>query len=92
MKLLSIDIIKEKFKPSKNKRDLKVKELEYRLLLELRDKLEETLRENDRVLLEVSPNVVSEFINILNDRILSMYEFEQVDKNKFIFYSREITI
>jgi hypothetical protein len=60
--------------------------------LELKEKLENLLMENDKAMLEINPRVLGEFLNILSDRLLSMYDFEQVDKNKFIFYNKEITI
>lgn len=92
MKLMSLEVLKEKKRLKKNKNYLQSKETEHRLLLELKDKLEVLLADNDRVLLEISPKVVGEFLNILSDKVLSMYDFEQVDKNKFIFYTKEIDI
>lgn len=92
MKLMSLEVLKEKKRLKKNKNYLQSKETEHRLLLELKDKLEVLLADNDRVLLEISPKVVGEFLNILYDKVLSMYDFEQVDKNKFIFYTKEIDI
>lgn len=92
MKLLSLEVIKAKSRGKKSKKGLQSKRTEYRLVLELKDKLEELLADNDRVLLEISPRVMGEFLNVLSDRLLSMYDFEQVDKNKFIFYNKEIVI
>lgn len=66
------------------------KKIEYRMELELFEKLEEYLEENDRVLLEVSPKFVGEFINILGEKINNLYDYDQVDGNKFIFYSKQM--
>lgn len=66
------------------------KKIEYRIEIELQEKLEQHLENNDRLMLEVSPNFVGEFLNILGEKITSFYEFEQVDKNKFIFYNKEM--
>jgi rRNA pseudouridine-1189 N-methylase Emg1 (Nep1/Mra1 family) len=92
MKLLSFDVIKAKRRNKKNTKTLLSKKVEYRLVLELKDKLELLLADNDRTLLEVHPKVVGEFLNVLNDKLLSMYEFEQIDGNKFVFYTKEIDI
>lgn len=92
MKLLSLEVMRAKRRSRKSAKPMLSKKIEYRLVLELKDKLEELLAENDRTLLEVNPKVVGEFLNILNNKLLSMYDYEQLDKNKFIFYTKEIDI
>jgi hypothetical protein len=92
MKLMSFEVIKAKSLNKKNKKALLSKKVEHRLVLELKEKLESILLDNDRVMFEINPRVVGEFLNILSDRLLSMYDYEQVDKNKFIFYNKEIAI
>lgn len=92
MKLLSLELRKQKIREKKNKSALQSKQLESRLTIELKSKLDNLLTENDRVLMEVNPRVLGEFINILSEQLLTMYDYEQVDKNKFIFYNKEITL
>ena len=92
MKLLSPGIIGSKFLGDKRKQEKMSKRIEYRLIQELQEKLEGDLEKNDRVLIEVNPRVVGEFINGLTDKILTMYVYEQVDSNKFIFYNKEINL
>lgn len=93
MRLLSFELWQSKRRGKNiNKKPLESKRIEYRIVLELKDKLEILLAENDRVFLEINPKVVGEFINILSDKLLSMYDFEQVDANKFIFYNKEISL
>lgn len=91
---MSFEVIKAKRMTAdkKNKRATQSKQLEYRLELELEEKLAFLLENNDRVLLEVNPKTLGEFLNILSDKILTLYDFEQVDKNKFIFYNKEIEL
>lgn len=94
MKLMFIEYWKQKRRSSDrhNRKAVQSKKLEYRISIETKEILEKQLEKNDRVMLEVNPSVLSEFINILSDRSLSMYEFEQVDKNKFIFSNKEIIL
>lgn len=92
MKLMTVELLRERSVRKKTRTSLQSKKLEHRVLLELTDKLQEYLAENDRVMLEINPKVLGEFLNILSDRLLSMYDYEQVDKNKFIFSNKEIPV
>lgn len=92
MRLMTTELLKARKRLKKNGDAIKSKKVEQKLVIELKDKLEELLEYNDRAMLEIHPNVVGEFLNILSDKVLSMYDFEQIDNNKFIFYSKEITI
>jgi hypothetical protein len=92
MKLMSLDMLREKSRNKKSKKGLNTKKVEYRLVLELKEKLEKFLLDNDSFMLEVNIRVLGEFLNILSDKLLSMYDYQQVDKNKFIFYNKEIDI
>jgi hypothetical protein len=63
------------------------------MVLELKEKLERYLADNDEFMFEVEPRVVGEFVNILSDKMLSMYAYYQVDKNKFVFsHGKDIEI
>ena len=88
---LTLDLLKQRQLEKQNKNIYSTKKIESEILIELKDKLEEHLLENDRVMLEINPRVVSAFMNILTDSILAIYEYEQVDSNKFIFSNKEIT-
>lgn len=94
MSLLSLDVLRSNTlkKDKRNKRALISKQLEYRLEKELERKLDDCLLNNDRVLIEVNKKVLGEFLNILDGRVSSIYDYEQVDNNKFIFSNKEITI
>lgn len=94
MKLMSIELLKAKRRSAdkRNKKALQSKKMEYKLELELIEKLEQQLEDNESVMIEVNPRVAGEFINILNGKILNLYEYKQVDKNKFVFYNKEIVI
>lgn len=92
MRLNSAEVLKQRFRGSKNKKALQSKKVEYRLILELKEKLIQYLTENEKVMLEVNPRVTGEFLNVLNDKFLASYEYEQIDKNKFIFYSKEFSL
>jgi hypothetical protein len=88
---LTLDLLKQRQLEKQNKNIYSTKKIESEILIELKEKLEEHLLENDRVMLEINPRVVSAFMNILTDSILAIYEYEQVDSNKFIFSNKEIT-
>ncbi len=92
IELLSLKLKRQQRLEKKSRSELHSKKIENKILLELQDKLEEHLSLNDRVMIEVRPNVLGEFINILDDRLEMMYGFEQLEGsgNKFIFYNKEI--
>lgn len=92
MALMTLEMLAARSRAKRNKKNIQSKRVENRLSSELVDKLELMLQSNDRVMMEVSPRVVAEFLNILSGRALVMYDFEQVDANKFIFYNKEISI
>lgn len=90
MRLMTLEVMKERGRTKKNKKASLSKKVEYRLVLELKEKLETLLEDNDKTMLEVDSRYVGEFINILSNKLLSMYDYEQLDENKFIFYTKEI--
>lgn len=90
LKFFEIQKAKRNSSEKRIQKEQQSKKIEYRIEIELMDKLQEYLENNDRLLIEVSPNFVGEFLNILGDKVVSLYEFEQVDKNKFIFYNKEM--
>lgn len=92
MALKSVELRKRRKAIRRSMNDQLSKQTEKRLLIELKAKLEVELAENDRVMLEVEPRVTGEFLNILEDEILSMYDFEQIDSNKYIFYNKSFDI
>lgn len=87
---MSLEFQKQQKIEKKVRNELTSKKLESKVFLELQEKLDEYLILNDKVMIEVNPTVLGEFINLLDDRVLTMYDFEQIDKNKFIFYNKEI--
>jgi len=76
------------------KKEPEDKKMEYLILLELKEKLKKYIEDegHEKVLIEVSLNHLSHFINILGDKILQFYDYEQVDKNKFVFYQKVLDI
>lgn len=92
MKLRTVDLLRSRFNDKRNNSAMLSKQLESRLVLELRDKLTKYLADNDYVALEVNKKVLSEFINILSESFLSVYNMEQIDANKYIFSHREINM
>lgn len=92
MELLSLKVLKEKRLRKNNRKSEQTKKIVYSLTLELKEILSEHLEENDGLLIEINDKYVGEFILTLNDRLLSMYDYEQADRNKFIFYNKEIAI
>lgn len=89
---LTMNYLKQSKIERQSKNKYASKRIENLILIELKDKLEEYLLDNDRVMLEINPKVVGEFLNILTDKFLAIYDYEQVDSNKFIFYNKEIMV
>lgn len=87
---MSLELQKQQKIEKKARNEITSKKIESKVFLELQDKLDEYLVSNDKVMIEVNNSVLGEFINLLDDRVLTMYDFEQIDKNKFIFYNKEI--
>lgn len=95
MRLLMLDLYKKKMLLNKEKKkEPENKKIEYFILLELKDKLNKYIYEEnyEKVFIEVDPKYVSHFLNILGDKVLQFYDYEQVDKNKFIFYQKVLDI
>lgn len=90
MRLMSLELQKQQKIEKKARNEITSKKIESKVFLELQDKLDEYLVSNDKVMIEVNNSVLGEFINLLDERVLTMYDFEQIDKNKFIFYNKEI--
>lgn len=92
MSSMAMKILKQKRQEKKVRNKKYSKRTENQLQVELRDKLEKYLSENDKVMIEVSESVLGEFINILDQSVIPVYEYEQIDKNKFVFKNNEIII
>lgn len=90
MKLLTVEMYKQKSREKHSRNGIASKKIESKLKLELKEKLETILRENDSVMFEVTPNVLGEFMNILATGLDSLYDYEQIGHNKFVFYNKEI--
>ncbi|MFA8998074.1 hypothetical protein ACEI87_10385 [Clostridioides difficile] len=87
----SLEFLKKQKMLKETKSEFASKEKEKKLIIEFTDKISTYLDNNDSIMIEVDVNVVVEFINILNN-FTSIYDFMQVDKNKFIFYNKELKI
>lgn len=87
---MTLNLLKQRRIENQAKNKYHSKRVESEILIELKDKLEEYLFENDKVMLEVSPKFVGEFMNTLTDSVLAIYEYEQIDSNKFIFSNKEL--
>lgn len=84
------DLLRQKSLERQTKSKYHSKRVESEILIELKEKLEEFLLENDRVMIEVNPRFVGEFISALTDSVVAIYDYEQIDTNKFVFSNREI--
>lgn len=90
LKFFEIRRAKKNSSTKRIQREQQARKTEYRLELELLEKLADLLEENDSVLIEVNPRIIGEFINILDSKVKTMYEYEQIDSNKFIFSNKEM--
>ncbi|HBG5344170.1 TPA: hypothetical protein KQG29_001534 [Clostridioides difficile] len=87
----SLEFLRKQKMLKETRNEFVSKEKEKKLIIELTEKIGDYLDNNDSIMIEVDVNVVVEFINILNS-FTSIYDFMQVDKNKFIFYNKELKI
>lgn len=92
MKLLTVDMYRQKRLEKKARNNIASKRIESKLKLELKEKLDDYLRENDSVMFEVNNSVLGEFMNVISTGLDSLYDFEQLDANKFVFHNKEINI
>lgn len=92
MKLLTVEMYKQKSREKRARNAIVSKKIESKLKLELREKLDEYLKENDRVMFEVNNTVLGEFMNVISAGLDSLYDFEQIDSNKFVFSNKEIML
>lgn len=91
MKLLSLEVLRKKREERKGHSKTVSKRVENQLTKELRKMLDEYLAENDKVMIEINEEVMSEFIEILAE-ITIVYEYEQIDYNKFVFQDRVLKV
>lgn len=89
---MTLNLLKQRRLESQSKNKYHSKRIESEILIELKDKLEEYLMENDSVMFEVNPRFVGEFMGALTDSVLAIYEYQQIDSNKFVFRNREFLI
>lgn len=89
---MTLDLLKQRKLEKQSKNKYHSKRVESEILIELKEDLEKYLMDNDRVMIEVSPRYVGEFMSALTDSILKIYDFEQVDSNKFVFSNKELGI
>lgn len=92
MPSMTLDYLRQRKGDTKNKTHLAMKRAEGLMLIELREMLVDYLEENDKIMVEVQPEAVGAFLNVLTDTFMQLYEYEQIESNKFIFYSKEIYV
>ena len=90
MKLLTVEMYKQRGRERRARNNAASKQLESRIKLELKGKLDEHLRNNDSVMFEVAPSVLGEFMNVITTSLDTLYDFEQVGSNLFVFYNKEV--
>jgi hypothetical protein len=83
------DFIKQKNLEKRSKNKYQSKRVENEILIELKNTLEEYLKDNDSIMIEVNPKVLGEFITI-TDSISAIYDYEQQESNLFVFRNREL--
>lgn len=87
---MTLGLLKQRNSDRRNKGTATSKRIENAVLSELREKLDNYLSENDKVMFEVNPDVVGEFINVLSGSLMGVYGVEQIDTNKFVFWNKEL--
>lgn len=87
---MTLDLLNQRRIERQHKSNYNTKKVESEIRIELQEKLDKYLFDNEKVMIEVNPNFVSEFINILTDSVLQIYDYEQIDSNKFVFRNKEL--
>lgn len=85
MALRVFEIMREEREAKKNRGELRSKQVENSIRLELLDKLKEYLKDNDSVEIEVAHDALGEFVNILSDEVLAKYNYVQISDSVFSF-------
>ena len=93
--LKSLRVLRQRRISKREELKLKQKKTEFALKTELMHRLDVQLSANDAVEVEVAPNVLADFLVVLEDpAITSLYDFEQDvgqgDDSLFIFRSKNI--
>lgn len=83
------DLLKQRKLERQSRNKYHSKRVESEILIELKNTLDEYLKDNDSVMIEVNPKVLGEFITI-TDSISAIYEYEQQESNLFVFRNREL--
>ncbi len=83
------DLLKQRKLERQSRNKYHSKRVESEILIELKNTLDEYLKDNDSVMIEVNPRVLGEFITI-TDSISAIYEYEQQESNLFVFRNREL--
>ena len=86
---MTLDLLKQRRLEKLNKNKMSSKRKESEILVELRTLLEEHLKDNDRVMIEVNPNVLNEFIAVM-DAVSSIYNYRQEESNLFVFSNKDL--
>lgn len=86
---MTMDLLKQRKLERQSKNKYQSKRIENEILIELKNTLEEYLKDNDSVMIEVNPKVLGEFITVM-DSISAIYEYEQEESNLFVFRNKEI--
>lgn len=86
---MTLDVLKQRRLERQSKNKYHSKRIETEILTELKNLLEEYLKDNDSVMIEVTPRFLSEFIAI-SDTLSSVYTCRQEDSNLFVFSNRDL--
>lgn len=87
---MTFDLLKQRRLEKQSKNKYTSKKIESAILIELKENLDTYLMDNDRVMLEINPRFISEFMSALNDSIIHTYDFEQIESNKFVFSNKDL--
>lgn len=90
LKTTRIRKIKKELKQSRVSITHQSKRIEQELKIQLLDILREELSINDSLQVEVEDKYLGYFINILNDKDVSLYDYDQQSKTCFNFYPKDI--
>jgi len=81
---------KQKKLKKKASNTVQEKKVENQMRLELREKLQKYLLNNDVVQIEIDKKYISMFLAIVEDEFATDYDFEQVTETLYNFKAKEI--
>lgn len=88
----ALDILSSRQESKRYQNSMPDVKIRNKMKVELLALLGSVLEENDKVLIEINPKYLPDFIEVLDDPSLAIYRSVQVEQDKFEFSNKELII